>query len=97
MPEKIRSTSQFEAKIIIELTEEEARALNAIRTYGVEAFLECFYKNLGRSALQPHEQGLSSLFYTIESELPKHLNKIDDVRDVWKGNKIVMPKSLNKD
>jgi hypothetical protein len=84
---EIKSTSQFNVQIQLQLTEDEARALEAIVGYGVEEFLKCFYEHLGKHYLEPHEKGVESLFETIKNELPKHLQKADDVRDVWSGKK----------
>ena len=81
--EKIKSSSKFEITIGLQLTEMEARALDAITLYGTEEFLKCFYQNLGKAYLQPHEEGIKSLFETIKNELPKHLKKVDKTRDIW--------------
>jgi len=94
---KIKSASQFTAQINLLLSESEARALMAITEYGSKSFLEYFYTNLGKSGLEPHENGLITLFETIRSELPSHLRKIDDVRGVWNNTKIALPKNLSKD
>jgi hypothetical protein len=79
--EKITSKSWFTLEIGIRLTEQEARALNAITEYGTESFIDTFYKYLGKSALKPHEEGLKSLFESIKKELPQHLKRADDA---WK-------------
>jgi len=96
MTEKIRSTSQFDAQVILVLSEPEARALMAITEYGTKEFIKTFYECMGKSILEPHEAGIHSLFNTIKTELPQHLRKMDDVRGVWNGTKITMPKSLSK-
>jgi hypothetical protein len=90
MNDKIKSTSQFDIQVQVRLTEEEARALEALTVYGTKVFLEHFYK-LGKSYLGPHEKGLISLFETIKEELPRHLGKADDVRDIWRGDKVATP------
>lgn len=83
--EKIKSVSTFEVKINLELTEVEARALEAITVYGTKSFLDYFYRDLGKHYLQPHEKGVYSLFETIKSELPKHLNKANEIREIIKN------------
>lgn len=80
----IESTSTMDFSVILKLKEEEARALEAITLYGIKEFLETFYKHLGKSYLQPHEEGVKVLFETIKSELPKHLKKFDKIREEWK-------------
>ena len=77
---KIKSTSEFKVDILLSLSEQEARALEALTAYGTDSFLEVFYKCLGKACLSPHEQGLKSLFETIKKELPQHLEKADTVR-----------------
>ena len=84
---KVNSTSQFEFQVTLRLNETEARALLEITAYGSENFLHVFYKNLGQDGLRPHEKGVHSLFDLLRVELPKHLKKFDDMRDVWKGEK----------
>jgi transposase len=81
--EKVKSSSSLDVRIILSLSEKEARALNAITTYGHKSFLEVFYEHLGKSVLQPYEDGIITLFKTIEEELPKHLKKADDARQIW--------------
>lgn len=72
--------TEITAKVVIELTEVEARALDAMAGYGHEPFLEGFYNNLGKSYMQPHEKGVISLFEMIRNELPTYLKKIDAVK-----------------
>jgi len=47
------------------LNEDELKALDALFGYGIDAFLDVFYKSMGRSYLSPHEAGLRSLAQTI--------------------------------
>jgi hypothetical protein len=84
---KINSFANFEVNITLKLTEVEARALRELTVYGTDAFLKVFYQHLGKSTLGPHEKGLISLFETIKKELPKHLYKVDSVRQLWNQKK----------
>jgi hypothetical protein len=83
--EKIKSSTTIEISIMLTLTEIEARALNAIAGYGTDAFLTMFYNQLGKCYLKPCENGVRSLFETIKNELPKHLDKVDKTRNMWKN------------
>lgn len=83
---KIKSSAQLEGKVLLILTEQEARALKNITVYGHEYFTKWFYKNLGKHYLKPHEQGLISLFETINAELPKHLKKFDEAKKIFQNN-----------
>lgn len=80
---KIKSISNQEFGVVLELTEPEARALKAITNYGIKNFKETFYEHLGKTYLSPHEDGLISLFKTITAELPSHLIKFDEARKVF--------------
>lgn len=62
-----------------ELSEGDLMALDALVGYGTDPFLECFYKNLGKSYLQPHEQHLRDLFAKIEQMRPE-IHKIREAR-----------------
>lgn len=81
--EIIKSTSSIDFSVTIKLSEKEARALNAITFYGTKEFLETFYKHLGKNYLQPHEDGVKLLFETLKTEMSKHLDKFDKVRQEW--------------
>lgn len=77
------SQSTMEFTVLMKLTEGEARALDALVSYGHKAFLEVFYEKLGRHYMQPYEKDLISLFDSIHSNIPKHLQKIDKARKVF--------------
>lgn len=66
-------------KITLELTLPEARALNEMVKYGSKAFLDGYYKQLGKSYLQPHENGVITLFETVRKHLPSKLDDIDKI------------------
>lgn len=84
----VRSVAKIEGKVVIQLTEEEARALDAIVGYGPETFVKWFYANLGKHYLKPHEIAMRSLFKTLREELPRHLSKFDEVRKVFDGTMV---------
>ncbi len=70
------------AEIRLKLEEKEARALLGITVYGVDAFLEMFYKYLGKVYLQEHEAGLKQLFESVRDIVPPILKKVDDARKI---------------
>ncbi|MHA7124265.1 hypothetical protein ACWV16_26540 [Achromobacter xylosoxidans] len=72
-----------ETRATIELSEIEMRALDALIGYGIEPFLEVFYKYLGKHYMQPHEAGLRTLFKTIGSEIPAVLKRADAARQAF--------------
>ncbi len=69
-----------EAKITITLTEDEARALDALVGYGDDAFVKVFYEKLGEHYMKPHEGGLRSLFKSVRSFMPGVLSRADAAR-----------------
>lgn len=79
----IRSKASIEGKIVLEISENEARALDAIVGYGPDAFVKWFYKNCGTHYLKPHEVAMRSLFGDLRSQLGRHLNKFDKARKVF--------------
>jgi hypothetical protein len=76
---KVESGITIDIKVKLTLTFEEARALEAMTVYGHKSFLEGYYKQLGKSYMQPHEKGLISLFETIKQNLPPELKKVDSI------------------
>lgn len=77
---KILSQVKPEFNVLLKLSEEEARALEAIVGYGPDKFVEWFYKNLGKHYLKPHENGMRSLFATVRKELSHRLYDIDNIK-----------------
>lgn len=67
----------IDTKIILELTVAEAAALNMMTTYGIVEFLKGYKEKLGRTYIEPHEQGLTDLFKTVKETLPSQLTKIE--------------------
>ncbi len=61
---------RIDVDVNLKLTMAQVQALEALAGYGADAFLESFYKQMGKYYLQPHEAGLRSLFAAIQSELP---------------------------
>ena len=74
----VKSKIEFDVKITLELTLTEARALSQMVRYGSKAFLEGYYKQLGKSYLQPYEKGIVSLFETVKDSLPGELKKANE-------------------
>ena len=93
----ITSTSKIELRINLVLTELEARALSKMTDYGFDSFIKGYYKQLGRTNLEPYVDGLRSLFKSIDSQLPQHLRKMDEVRAIFnEDNRIDMVRQVTK-
>lgn len=84
---KLASRPLTDLKITLELNYHEAAALEAMAGYGFDAFLEMFYENLGKTYLQPHEEGLKSLFDCVKETLPGIVNRFKNAQDVFAGIK----------
>ncbi len=93
---KVKASSTVELSVTLVLTEDEAVALNEMTKYGIRPFLEGYYKHLGKHYMQPHEQGMRSLFRTIDSELPPHLKRIADAREIFGMEKQIEPPKAHK-
>ena len=73
-------TVEVKPRILLQLTEAEARALDGIFGYNVDAFLKVFYERMGKAYVEPHEEGVRSLHKTIRAILAGPLRELDDVR-----------------
>jgi hypothetical protein len=67
-------------KIVIALTESEARALDALVGYGDDAFVKAFYERLGEGYMKDHEGGLRSLFKSVREFMPGLLSRTNAAR-----------------
>ena len=77
---KSKPSSRVTFTVTVQLDEDEARALDAMGSYGADNFLEVFYKHIGRHYLSPHEAGVRSLFKHVRGEIGSELYKIDSAR-----------------
>lgn len=91
----IEGRPSISASVTICLSEEEARALDALAGYNVNEFLEVFYANMGKAYLEPHEAGLRSLFESVHhgpASVGSVLSRARDARSVFAGQKIAVDK-----
>ncbi len=77
----IKSTAKMEAKFIIELTEEEARALDNFAYFGAYKDTMAFIHKSWSNKI--NAQHLKQFFETVHSELSPHLSKVDKARKVF--------------
>ena len=76
-----KSSVQVEAKFTV--SEGELRALEALAGYGDDAFIEMFYKTLGKTYLQPHEKHLREFLKSIRSIATPILSRTDAARKAF--------------
>jgi len=91
---QIKPKVTLDIEVTLKMTYEEACALNEMVKYGSKAFLEGYYKQLGKSYLQPYEKGVISLFETVRTTLPYQIHDLQEV--IKKFNEIKAEKIVNK-
>ena len=72
---------KINCKIVFEINEEEARALEALSGYGEDAFIEAFYEKLGKHYMLSHEAALRSFLKGIRETFPNILSDMNSLRD----------------
>lgn len=80
---KITGVPTVELHVRFEVTEDEARALDALAGYGDDAFIKRFYEFLGEHYMKPHEKGLRLFLQTIRAELAPVLSQADRARKAF--------------
>lgn len=84
MGDLLREKQEVVANFTILLDDVEAAALVDIFGYGVDKFLEVFYKHLGKAYLEKHEQGVYGLA-EIAKELKTPLADLATARKYLDG------------
>jgi hypothetical protein len=80
---KFRSTGKFEFEMSVTITEAEARALDALSGYDNNAFMEFFYKHMGRHYMEPHDAGMRLFLSSIRGEVAGHIARCDAAREAF--------------
>ena len=80
----VKTTANLEAKFTIELTENEARALDMFAYFGAYEQTMKFIKNGWSNKI--NEKHLKEFFETVHSELNPHLSRVDKARKVFNEN-----------
>jgi hypothetical protein len=76
-----KSKVNIEFSITLNLTVDEASALDAIVGYGVDEFLKTFYQHVGKAYLEPYESSMKDLFKKVKEELPFEIAKIKTAQE----------------
>lgn len=71
---------QVDLRIVFQINEAEARALDALVGYGDDAFIKVFYDKLGKAYMDKHESALRSFFKDLRTFLPAALSRVDEAR-----------------
>ena len=79
---KLEQRPRVELTMTMVLTEEEARALDALAGYGVDAFVKSFYEFLGKHYMEPHEEGLRTFLEGCR-DIGGFLTRTDNARKAF--------------
>lgn len=80
---KIHGQATVELKVFLEITEVEARAIEAMAGYNIDEFIKTFYEKLGSAYMRDHEKGLRTFLETSRICLPSLLGKATQAREVF--------------
>lgn len=83
---KINEKIDVSLKLTFEVSEPEARALEAMAGYGDDAFVKAFYDKLGKAYMDKHEAGLRAFLKSMRETLPNILFRVDEARKAIKPN-----------
>lgn len=87
----VQGRPTVELHITIQLSESEARALDAMAGYGDDQFVKAFYEKLGKAYMHDHEGGLRSFLTSMRSELPQWLGRARNARDAFQDTPPATP------
>ena len=82
---KIGMRPKIELELTLIITEEEARALDAMAGYGDNSFVNAFYERLGKAYMERHEAGLRSFLKSCRELIPGPLSRADAARKTFGG------------
>lgn len=82
---KIVGHAECDLIMTFTVTEQEARALDALAGYGDDAFIKAFYEKLGKAYMQNHEEGLRSFLRSIRALVGPVLARQDMARKAFTG------------
>lgn len=89
MSKLIKSSAfvKVDVQVTFVVTEDEARALDALAGYGDQSAIDAFYAGCGKHYMQPYEAGLRSFLSTIRQVVTPALNEADQLRSQLKALK----------
>lgn len=71
-----RTSMSVDFRVTFDLTEGQARALDAMVGYGADAFFKAFY-TLGQNYMRPYEGAMRDLFKQVAEQVSPELARID--------------------
>ena len=82
---KIAGRAKLDFELAFTVNEAEARALDAMASYGEDAFIKAFYEKLGSAYMKEHEDGLREFLKSIRGLVSPELSRLDDARKAFVG------------
>ena len=76
----ITTAASVSLRFNFSISEEEARALDALAGYGDDAFIAAFYEKLGKAYMEKHEAGLRQFLKDIRSIIPSAISRLNKAR-----------------
>lgn len=80
---KITAAPRIQLLVNFEVSEAEARALDALAGYGDDAFVSAFYEKLGEAYMKKHEAGLRQFLKSVRDCVHPAIAQIEDARKVF--------------
>lgn len=77
-----KSRPKVEVSVTFTVNEEEARALEALASYGEDSAVEAFYKFCGTHYMKPYEAGFRSFLSSIGACVSPALSEVDRLREM---------------
>lgn len=88
---KCKERTFVDQTVTIELREMEARALNALVSYGADAILEAIREKISPMVASKHADGFREFFNTLRADLPPLIRRADHAREVFRGERETLP------
>lgn len=89
----VKSAPEQIFNIHLVIPERQARALDALTGYDIEKFLQFFYKEMGKSYMEPYEKDFREFLLAVHKHVPLQLAKFDKAREAFveANQKIIDP------
>ena len=80
---KITVKPNIDLEFTFTINESEARALDALSGYNIDAFIKVFKEHLGAHYMEKHENGLRTFLTDIKRLLYPSLDRLDEARKIF--------------
>lgn len=80
---KITETAEISITATFTISEGELRALDALTGYGVDSFMECFYKHMGATYMKPYDKDMREFLKSIREIAGPILSRANEARKIF--------------